>query len=325
MDLSDDRRTLRRLLRTAGVVGLGALAGCSSTEPGTTPSPTSTPPSTKTPTPTPPAQSTTSTTACETRVAELDRSIDRLAAEIQSVEADLETFERTETELEAIRDHFPRGWNDAPLDRARTTGQAIHEGVIVLEFETGTGTAWFIDDHHLVTAGHLIDPDPPPHGWTIDGDRIDLELVARDQDNAPDVAVLRTGATGTPLSRGSSTDLDPGTPVLHVGHPAGGGNWVTALGHYLYRAEQRFVGIDPTMLLYSSVPGSQRMSGAPLVTLDGAVVGSTAGTANREPRRPDDEPPTPAEPTVVDYEIPPKVWGTHVPIETVVEHYDTWV
>ena len=326
MDLNGNRRTVRRLVRIAGgVVGLGALAGCSSTESETTPSPTANPTPTATPSPTPQVRSTPTTTACETRLAEVDRSIDRLEAEIRAVEADLETLDRTETELEAIRDHYPGGWDDATLDRARTTGQEVRHSVLVLEFETGTGTAWFIDDHHVVTAGHLVDPDPPLHGWTLNGTQIDLEVVARDQDNAPDLAVLHTEYNGIPLARGTSTDLDAGTPVFHVGHPSGGGNWVTALGHYLYRTEQRFVGIDPWEALYSSVPGSQRMSGAPLMTLDGTVAGLTAGSANREPRRPDDEPPTPAEATVVDYEIPPRVWGTHVPIETIIEHFETWV
>lgn len=329
MALSDDGHrstSLRRLFRTAGAIAaLTSIAGCSGPETGDTGSPGATATSAPTTTSTPTTPSPTpEPTPCEDRAADLEEAIARVEAEIESLEREVERDRRTATELRAIRDQYPGGWSAETIEAARAAGQSIRDGVVVLEFESGGGTGWFIDDHHVITNSHLADGDGRPTGWTIDGEQFRLRPVARDQDRSPDVAVLRTDFAGTALSTGSSSDLERGTPVVQVGHPTGMGNWLTSLGHFLYTEVQNYVGIDPTTAMYTSVPGGQRVGGAPLVTLDGQVVGLSYGATSRDENRPADEAPEPAEADVVDYEITPRVWSTHVPIETVRDHYEEW-
>lgn len=322
MDVTDGPSRLRRLLRSAGAAAaIAAVAGCSSAEPEAptgSPSPTVSESLRATPTP------HTRTSTCADRAADIDRSIAAIEAEIAAQEAELERDRRRAAELRAIRDQYPGGWSDGTVERARSTGLAIRKGVIVLQFESGGGTGWFIDEHHVVTNSHVAGSDGRPTGWTVEGERVQLRRIARDQDLSPDVAVLRTDFTGTPLSTGSSTDLDPGTPVVQVGHPIGAGNWLISLGHYLYREKRDYVGLDPTTVMYSSVPGRQGVSGAPVATLDGTIVGLTYGASPRKQGGAMGEAPQPAEPDVLDYEIAPKVWGNHVPIEIVRDHYEEW-
>lgn len=325
MDLTDERPVARRLLRMAGAVAaLTGVAGCAELTTEATPTRTRTPTDSPTPRPTPSPTPTASTPNCADRAADLDAKIDRLDREIDEAERTLARQRRTLAELQGIRDKYPNGWAADTVDTARSVGRAIRESILVLETAVGRGTGWFIDDHHVITTSTLADVMDDPVGWTVTGEKVRLEHVARDQDGSPDIALLRTEFAGTPLPTRRAADLDHGTPVVQVGHPRGAGNWLTALGHYLYRRDRNYIGVDPTTVLYSSVTGRDGVAGAPLVTTEGEVIGLTFGSSPREPSSPDDVAPEPADPTVVDYEIAPKVWANHVPIEIVRGHYDAW-
>lgn len=329
-----DRAGRTRWLRRAGAVAAAVgLAGCSSTGDGevdatasAAPTRTAGEPTTSTPPSaggTPTARPPSPTPSCEATVDELRDELSAVERELESVREAHETTQRTLSELRAVRDYYPDGWSSAMVDAARAVGEQIRPSVIVLEFEGGGGTGWFINEHHVVTNSHVVRSEGTPTGWTIDGESFTLERVASDDDLSPDLALLRTDFSGTPLPTADHSDLEPRTPVVHVGHPFGAGNWVIALGHSLWKQEQDFIGIDPTTVLYSSVPGRQGVSGAPLVTLDGAVVGVTYGAISRA-ERVRSEAPEPADTRVIDYEIAPKVWGNHVPIEIVEAKVEEW-
>lgn len=337
---------LGQLLRSAGAVaGLAGLAGCNalggtdsgpdsgdraadtpadanaSSSPPTT-GPTAQPtaaggePGTATATPAP-----TATPCPDADPVEAD--ISSVETEIADVQSQIDERNREITRLLGLRGQLPDGWDDATLAAARATAESIRASVVVLQFEFGGGTGWFIDESHVITNAHVASPPSEATVFTLDGRELSATVVGRVENWRPDVAVLETDGTGDPLPLGSSEDLDPRTPVVQVGHPFGAGYWVTSLGRYLWRKEAFGQGSDYDTL-YTSVVGRQGVSGSPLVNLDGEVVGLTWGAVDRDGTRQAGQAPDPASPRVVDYPIAPNAWGQHVPIETVVDRYKRW-
>ena len=173
------------------------------------------------------------------------------------------------------------GFSDAELDRATSLGAEVREAVAVLRGESGAGgTAWFLDDGRLLTNSHVVAGNEDFEAWPIDGDSFEPELAgASDYLDSPyhDVAVLETEFSPTNrLSLGESDSVEAGQPLVQVGHPFGIGNWVVSIGRYVER------GHGETLL--TSVPSLSGNSGAPLLTLDGEVVGITTGGVPRERR-----------------------------------------
>jgi serine protease Do len=82
---------------------------------------------------------------------------------------------------------------------------------------------------------------------------------------------MRSDVAGPPLTPGNADDLEPGQPLVQVGHPGGVGNWVIALGRYLGETDTEADGF------LTSIPSEGGSSGSPTVTLDGEVVGLLSG------------------------------------------------
>lgn len=326
----------RRLLRAAGAVaGLGALAGCSSSEPDSSPTPAGTePPSPAdtaipgaTSSPTPAASPTPTPSPTPAVCEELEAEIESVEAEIERVRPQLRTVRQERARLLGIRDQLPGGWDQATIDKARAIGLAIRDSVLVLEFDSGGGTGWYVDEHHVITNAHVASNTGMPVGWTVDGEKLAPTRVAMDDNWAPDVAVMRTETPGKPLPLGSSDDLLPSDPLVMVGHPFDAGNWRIALGHYLWTQtdETAPAPSDESPIHYSSLPGRSGVSGAPVVTFSGKVVGLTFGGTNRGESRLLSESPEVHDDTVVDWPIAPKAWGKHVAVETVRDRLDEWI
>lgn len=171
------------------------------------------------------------------------------------------------------------GFTEEELDRAESLGEDVREAVAVIRGENGAGgTAWFLDDGRLLTNSHVVDGNERFEAWPIAGEKFEPDLVgASDYLNSPyhDVAVLETDFSPTNrLSLGESDSVETGQPLIQVGHPFGIGDWVVSIGRYVER------GNGETLL--TSVPSLSGNSGAPLLTLDGAVVGITTGGVPRD-------------------------------------------
>jgi serine protease Do len=336
MDVSDSDR-FRRLFRAAGVTaGLLGLAGCSDgTELDPSQDPTQvrtqddvdrTPRSTGTASPVTGTPGPSSADlGCDTGRAnpgEVRNQIEQLEFEL--------SFAREEwAEQFGRRGQLPGGFEDAALEAARTVGSRVRESVVPLELPSGQATGWFVDDRHVMTNAHNVFGRTSATAWTVDGSSFDVEVVELVENLFPDVALLRADSAGTPLPLGSASSLEPGDTVVQVGHPGEVGNWLITVGRHMHSmgledgADSPPDGYATVPELTISTPGAQGNSGSPLVNLDGEVVGMTHGGTDQNPL-PHDGPPEPSEPVVYDWPLRWKMWSLHVPVETVIEHYEDW-
>jgi len=196
-------------------------------------------------------------------------------------------------------------FSEEDLDKAKTLGKEVRKAVAVIKGGTGSGgTAWFLDNGDLVTNSHVVDRNDSFEAWSIDGEKFTPTLVgASDYMNNPyhDVAVLETEfSPDDQLTLGESSTVEKGQPLIQVGHPFGIGNWVVSIGKYIEKGHGE--------TLQTSVPSLSGNSGAPLLTLDGSVVGITTGGVPRE--RLGSMPPEPVDLEVFE-EFTDYKWATH--------------
>lgn len=99
------------------------------------------------------------------------------------------------------------------------------DGVVVLEATSGSlGTAWAVDDSHLLTVAHTVSYlGQAVECWSLQGESFEGEVVDLVDDQDPDVGLIETGRTLTPLDTGSSESLEADDTIVEVGHP---GNFV---------------------------------------------------------------------------------------------------
>lgn len=209
----------------------------------------------------------------------------------------------------------------AVRERAAAVGREGRRAVVVLQppDEATSGTGWFLAGEHLVTNRHVVDELDGGSlvGRTIGGTRFDARVRRRAE--APDLALL-SAAIDPPaaLEPGRSTELQPGQPLVQVGHTRFG-YWAVSLGRFVRRVRRG----DRTWLL-TELPVVRGNSGSPLLTLDGRVVGLTFGTVPRRGTVPNRDP-EPAPVTVFETYPRQRVeFGGHVAVETVQRYVDRW-
>lgn len=203
--------------------------------------------------------------------------------------------------------------------RARAIGKTIRPAVIVLQSNESmsSGTAWFLNEHHIVTNSHVIHRLGDFTCRTINGIWFDARVRAQTDPDGPDPDIAVLEADIEPPGRipiGSSAGIDSGQPVVQVGH-TNVGYWSISLGRIVDRTQR---GDRPVIL--TEIPMMRGNSGSPLVTLDGNAIGLTVGSVPR-PDRPPSTAPTPGPPTVHQrYPRRDVMFGLHLPIETVLEY-----
>lgn len=185
---------------------------------------------------------------------------------------------------EYLLDQLDPGFSAETLERGKSVGLGARPSVVTLEryegdFPTGQATAWFVDEGHLFTNAHNVHPSGPETGFqgvTHDGDRFDVAVVDLVEDMHPDVALLRTEYSGAaPLPMTAVDALEAGQPLVQVGHPGEVGFWIISMGRFIEgRPTATFDG-EAFTALKSVVPGRAGVSGSPVLTLDGDVVGMT--------------------------------------------------
>lgn len=202
-------------------------------------------------------------------------------------------------------------------ERAREVGIAARQGVVVFRATANRlGTAWAVDEHHLLTVAHNVPTDVQGADcWTLGGESFEAEVVDVDEDRSPDVALLDTDRSLSPLPTGSADSLMPDDTLVQVGHPGNFGFWVLAAGPFLRRdRENQFA---------SEVPILVGNSGSPVLDLDGMVVGmSTSATIDDEQAEAWGEPFR--DETVRHTPIRPEITTYHVPIDVALDRMEAW-
>lgn len=291
--MDDDQQTRRTLLKaSAGVVGAGLLAGCTSSQ-----------------------------SDAGERIAELEQRVKELEAENERL--------RNQDNNGASGGEFATcsgKFSESTRDKATNVGDSAREAVVYLSMDHGdgrhsSGTGWFYDSQHVLTNAHVVQGDADLSAYTFHGDEIDLELVdATDpREGALDVALLKTSADApATLSAGRSQSLSPNQPVIQIGHPMFIGYWTVSLGEF---QERDFEGN-----LRTEIPQTQGNSGGPLLTLDGDVVGMTWGSRPVEDLHQPGEAPEPADRGVYErYPYQQRIHAFQNPIEEIEDTVQSWL
>lgn len=132
-----------------------------------------------------------------------------------------------------------------------------------------TGTAWVLDEHHLVTNWHVVSIDPEPTVVSRDG-RTRFQGSVIGGTSEPDVAVIRVDETlPEPLAWADTDGLREGQEIVSLGYPAPKGDFA----------------VTPSTIISFQMDGSTREairgdgaldygnSGGPALTKDGEVAG----------------------------------------------------
>lgn len=222
---------------------------------------------------------------------------------------ELEEFKKTEFSTDIV-------------GKARQVGLEARQSVVLLKGgsdkpeERGGGTGWFIARGLIVTNGHNIEASGGKIiGQMPNGDTFETEVV--NYRTIPDIGLLKTSYTkAPPLPLGSSRDLKGGQALVQVGHPAGFGEWAIMLGPYVKKGDEK-KGFG----LLSLIPTREGVSGSPVLTLDGKVVGMTSGgttEASTSDRF------IPQGPSTVYQSFPENELTTHDPIEVILQYVKEW-
>lgn len=210
-------------------------------------------------------------------------------------------------------------YSEATLRRAREVGIAIRESVVAMSPRPPRvrGTGWYFDSEtFIVTAAHVVAARDGWTGWQPDGTAVPMTYVDDAYVEGADVGALRTEVPGPPLPAGDADALEPGQPLVQVGHPGGVGNWVIALGRYLGETDTEADGF------LTSIPSAGGASGAPTVTLDGEVVGLLSGGEFVESSASNESQPT-TTPVYGPDDRPER--GEHVGIDAITDRVGGWL
>ncbi len=172
--------------------------------------------------------------------------------------------------------------------QAAAVAQAVLPSIVTVEISSagegdfvaqasGSGVV-LTADGLLVTNQHVVEGATQVRVIFAGGRSYSAEVVG--QDATTDLAVLRIAATGlTPITMGSSEDLQIGDPAIAVGSPLGlaGGPSVT-VGVVSAFGRQLQTGVDEALygLIQTDAPITRGSSGGALVDGQGRLIGITA-------------------------------------------------
>lgn len=214
-----------------------------------------------------------------------------------------------------------RPFSTAVRRRAREVGAAGRSAVVVLQPVDGaaSGTGWFLAGGHLLTNDHVIEElgGGPLEAHTLDGSRFPVSIEHRS--DAPDLAVLAADIEPpSTLQAGDSTALEPGQPLIQIGHVRLG-YWTISVGRFRRRVERA----NGAWLL-TDLPTMRGNSGSPVLTLDGEVVGLTFGDVPKAGTGPVERPTPGSTAVYTSYPRHRVEYAGHLAIETVRQAIERW-
>lgn len=291
--------------------------------------------------------STGTETACPTPNESRQSELETVKQELAAVEIELQLARLARTVERGRRSRYPGGYDASVLDRAGKVADRLRESVVhitgsgggeIEDWQFGDhpgfgGAGWFRTPTEVVASAHVVDRLDTPTLSLPNGDRFEAEIV-RSTDAQIDVAILRTEYEGRPLPVGNASDLEPGQPLVQVGHPSLVGRWIPTLGRYVCdREDIKSADLSPSEATEHALPNRLRLtefastvssqggaSGSPVATLGGEVVGMlNRGWTNFTPL---DPPPQPVEPFVYDQ---PVVSVGHPGVYQKIEDIEEWI
>lgn len=200
-------------------------------------------------------------------------------------------------------------------------GLASRPAVVVLQPVDGatSGTAWFLAGGYLVTNAHVLDElgSGALEAHAIDGSRFAVTVERRT--DTPDLALLSAAAEPpATLPPGDSTSLEPGQPLVQVGHVRLG-YWTVSIGRFRRRRT-----LDGRSWLLTDLPTMLGNSGSPVLTLEGEVVGLTFGALPKEGTGPSERPTPRSTAVYATYPRKQVEFAGHLTVETVRDHVAEW-
>jgi hypothetical protein len=106
----------------------------------------------------------------------------------------------------------------ADTELVRRFGDSVYRVEVQGCDVAGSGTAFVVDEHHLVTAGHVVAFDPNPLLQTKAGAVLSGRVIGYSLD--PDVAVIEVDdSLAPPLSWADPSELSEGEHLLGLGYP----------------------------------------------------------------------------------------------------------
>ncbi|WP_256839232.1 trypsin-like peptidase domain-containing protein [Ornithinimicrobium faecis] len=134
---------------------------------------------------------------------------------------------------------------------------------------TSSGSAWVLDEHHLVTNAHVIATDPTPTLVSRDGSVVlDGTVIGAETD--PDIAVIHVEATLPPaLDWAPTGELTEGQDIVALGYPAPAGDFSVIPSTIISFQQEGAV----REAIRSDGAVDHGNSGGPAITQDGAVAG----------------------------------------------------
>ena len=150
-----------------------------------------------------------------------------------------------------------------------------------------TGSGFIISENgYIVTNYHVVENSTSIKVTTYNGQAYDATLVGYDESN--DVAVLKIDATGlTPVTMGSSENLNVGDEVVAIGNPLGELTFSLTKGNVSAKDREVTLSANVTMnLIQTDAAINSGNSGGALFNMYGEVVGITnakySGSASGE-------------------------------------------
>lgn len=271
-------------------------------------------------------------------ISTLEQRVSKQEAEIEDLENDLAdrnttiedlqtTLDRKEARVSELERQATTQYSAEVREKVAAVGTRIQKAVVALQFEVGEGaqtggTGWFIDEQHIITNAHVIEPvvsgDTTSETlYTYDGAEGSISVVGVPDSHHPtDIALLRTDVPAPEVpTLNTSPGLTPGQPLFQVGHPNMIGYWVIGLGEFKSHASFRND-------FYTEMPSTNGNSGSPVVNLQGEVVGLTWGASQEA----DEGKPTPFDGGVrEEYPYQTAAKTAHETSQTVHEFYQEWV
>jgi serine protease Do len=165
--------------------------------------------------------------------------------------------------------HTESGFPREHIDSVQQQFEALAPSIVKVGDEFSYGTGWVLDDRHILTNWHVVDPMTNPVSMkTFEGELIYGTVIATEEFD--DIAVIRleqpTSLPPLPLAK---TPLNEREAVFFVGHPGSIGDWIIGVG--ITSAS------DFPSFVTSTLPVDPGASGSPMFNLSGEVVALISG------------------------------------------------
>lgn len=164
--------------------------------------------------------------------------------------------------------------NDAQLLAVATR---VRPSIVIVTDGYNVATGFIVKKNYVLTAAHVLVDRRNVTVRTLGG--ATLSAVVIDTSVADDLALLRVdNLTGDEIVLRTSRDLEGGTPIIVLGHPAPSGYWVASGGLLVGTSVVRTPSGTATEWVTLTAPVRGGLSGAPVLDRSGRALGVVSGS-----------------------------------------------